>query len=81
VAETNGGPPVIEGPGRYIVHQAPDGGWRIDRTTGLCDRCLECGCGERAEPIMVPAMVISIATSGGFSLGKLKDMAKGLRAK
>ena len=68
------GPEVIEG-GRYKVSRAPDGSWIIARATGTCDRCQGCGCGDQAELIQVPAMVVSLAQSGGTGLmGKLKAL-------
>jgi hypothetical protein len=65
---------VIEGPGRYIVRRGPDGGWVVGRATGICERCSACGCGEQAELIQVPALVIQLATSQGKGklLGALK---------
>lgn len=79
MSEVNGKPPVVEGPGRYVVFAAPDGGWVVARAVGICENCQNCGCGEQAEPIAIPAMVISLASSKGFSLSKLKGMAKALR--
>lgn len=74
-ADVNGKPPVIEGPGRYVVFQAPDGGWVVARAVGICEKCQGCGCGEQAEPINIPAMVISMAMSQGKGLfGKLKGL-------
>ena len=70
-------PPVIEGPGRYCVYEAPDGGWVIARAVGICDSCQGCGCGEQAEPVQIPAMVIQIAKSQGR--GKLLGMLKAVR--
>lgn len=74
MTEANGKPPVIEGPGRYVVYAAPDGGWVIARAIGICERCEGCGCGEQAEPIQVPGLVISMAQSQGK--GKLLGMLK-----
>lgn len=76
--ELNGGPPVIEGPGRYKVLAAPDGGWVIARAVGICETCQACGCGEQAEPVQIPGMVISLATSQGKGkiLGMLRGMAR-----
>lgn len=54
-------PDVIEGPGRYRVYLAPDGGGVIARAGPLCDRCAGCGCGEQGDPITIPALVIQIA--------------------
>jgi hypothetical protein len=47
-------PPVVEGPGRYQVYEAPDGGWVIARATGICETCQGCGCGEQAEVVALP---------------------------
>lgn len=71
-------PPIIEGPGRYVVYEAPDRGWVIARAIGLCERCLACGCGEQGEPIQVPGMVIAIARrqGNGNLLGMLKAAAR-----
>lgn len=70
------GPAVIEG-GRYKVFQAPDGGWVIARAVDTCERCRECGCGDQAEPVQIPAMVIQLARAQGAGLlGKLKAMRK-----
>ena len=46
-------PPVIEGPGRYVVYQGPDS-WKIARAVDICERCQACGCGEQAEPVDIP---------------------------
>lgn len=61
----NGHPQVIEGPGRYAVYQSPDGGWVVARAVDICDTCRSCGCGEQADPIQIPAMVIKLAMSQG----------------
>lgn len=37
--------------GRYRVLGTPDGGMVILRTADTCERCAECGCGEKREPI------------------------------
>jgi hypothetical protein len=68
-------PDIIEGPGRYCVYQAPDGGWVLARAGNLCERCLECGCGEQAEQVQIPALVVNMAMSQGPGLfGRLKAM-------
>ncbi len=67
-------PEVIEGPGRYIVRRGPDGGWVVGRATGICERCANCGCGEQAELIQIPGMVIQLAMSQGK--GKILGMLK-----
>jgi hypothetical protein len=73
-AAVNGRPPVIEGPGRYCVYLSPDGGWVVARAVGICDTCQGCGCGEQAEPIVIPSLVISMAMQQGK--GKLLGMLK-----
>lgn len=68
------GPKVLEH-GRYRVFEAPDGGWVVARAVDTCETCQACGCGDQAEPIMVPAMVIRMARAQGPGLlGKLKAM-------
>lgn len=67
-------PEVIEGPGRYAVYKSPDGSWVIARAVDICDNCRACGCGEQAEPVQIPAMVISLAMQQGK--GKLMSMLK-----
>lgn len=70
-------PETIEGPGRYAVYETPDGGWVIARTTSLCETCLHCGCGEKAEQIPIPAMVLALAKQNGPA--RLKSMLKAAR--
>ena len=73
--ETAGpGPAVIEGPGRYKVWESPDGGWVIARALDICQTCRECGCGEQAEAIQVPGMVVRLAMQQGK--GKLLSALK-----
>lgn len=61
--------------GRYRVFEAPDGGWIVARAVDICERCQDCGCGDQADPIVVPAMVIRMAKSQGPGLlGKLKAL-------
>lgn len=66
--------PVVLEHGRYRLFEAPDGGWVVARAVETCETCQNCGCGAQADPIVVPAMVIRIASSGGGNgmLGKLK---------
>src|SRR5215469_10346638 len=53
-------PPEPVERGRYAVFPTPDSGWAISRAGPLCDRCTGCGCGDQADPIMVPAFVVSM---------------------
>lgn len=70
----NGKPPTVEGPGRYHVYAAPDGGWVVARAVGICETCENCGCGEQADPIVIPQMVIALA--GQTGKGKLMGMLR-----
>ncbi len=72
-------PPLIEGPGRYVVYALPDGGWTILRAGPICDRCENCGCGEQGEPVNVPGIVVQMAMSQGKQrlMGALKAMRNG----
>ena len=63
--------PVVLEYGRYRLFETPDGGWVVARAVETCETCQNCGCGEQADPIMVPAMVIKMARNGG-TMGKLK---------
>lgn len=65
--------PVTLERGRYRVSEAPDGGWVLARATSTCESCQSCGCGEAAELVHIPAMVIKMARAQGGMLGKLKD--------
>ena len=69
---------VLEGPGRYVVYEAPDGGWVIARAGNLCENCTGCKCGEQGEPITIPAFAIAMArTQGRARLGALLKAAAG----
>jgi hypothetical protein len=64
-------PPEPAERGRYAVYEQPDGGIVIARAVNLCERCLDCGCGEQADPIgPVPGTVIQMARAAAE--GKLK---------
>lgn len=63
-AEIHVEPSVLEF-GRYRVFESPDGSWVVARAASTCDRCQSCGCGEQADPIQVPAMIIAMARQGG----------------
>lgn len=57
--------------GRYAVYGMPDGGLLIPRTSGICQRCADCGCGEQQEPIgPIPGGLISMAKAA--AAGKMK---------
>lgn len=57
--------------GRYAVYGMPDGGLLISRTSGICQRCQDCGCGQRREPIgPISGGVISMAKAA--AAGKMK---------
>ena len=63
-------PQVLEH-GRYRVFESPDGSWILARAVDTCERCQGCGCGDQADPIHVPAMVIAMARQGG-GMGRIK---------
>ena len=57
--------------GRYAVFPQPDGGLLIARAVNLCDRCLDCGCGEQAEPIgPISGAIVGMAKAA--AAGKMK---------
>jgi hypothetical protein len=64
--------------GRYAIYEEDDGGLVIPRSTGLCETCSECGCGEQAEPLRVPGPLVKMARAAaqgkGGALTKLKAM-------
>jgi hypothetical protein len=67
--------PVVLEYGRYRLFESPDGGWVVARAVGTCETCQNCGCGEQAEPIMIPAMVVKMARAqqnGGGLLSKFR---------
>lgn len=79
--DTGTGTPAAAGPvllehGRYAIRQPSDGGLVIGRAVGICQRCQDCGCGDQAELIHVPAMILKIASGsgGGMMLRKLRAM-------
>lgn len=74
MSETNGGPKPLE-QGRYAIFETPAGDWLVSRAVKVGEDEY-----EQQELIVVPAFVISIAKSGGFSMKSLKSMAKGLKA-
>lgn len=48
--------------GRYAVRELPDGSVLIYRAAGLCDRCLDCGCGEQLPPLgPIPGNLVAAA--------------------
>lgn len=66
--------PVLLERGRYAVRKAPDGGWVIARAVNLCETCQDHTCGDQADLIQIPAMVIQLAMSQGR--GKILGMLK-----
>ena len=87
MTEANGETPPPAEPvqrGRYAVYQEADG-IIIGYTNGLCDNCLNCGCGIPAdEPvdltrsgIMRTVMKAQQALGSGTLMGAAKAMASG----
>ena len=63
--------------GRYALYPTPDGSLIIARAAGICATCSDCGCGEQAEPIPVPAAVVSmarLAAEGKMKLPSVKQL-------
>lgn len=72
--------PVVLEYGRYRLFESPDGGWVVARAVETCERCENCGCGEQAEPIMIPGMVVKMARAqqgGGGLLNKFRAVVSG----
>jgi len=57
--ETPPAPELLE-TGRYALYRAPDGGIVIARALNTCEACHH-GCGDQAEPIVIPAMIVKMA--------------------
>ena len=76
MGDTHTGPATLE-QGRYKVSEAEDGGWVIGRAVGTCETCQGCGCGEQADLVHIPAMVIKMARAQGGVMGKLRGMIPG----
>jgi hypothetical protein len=74
--QTETGPEVLEA-GRYRVFQDASGAWIIGRAVATCERCQACGCGDQADPIQIPAMLIAMAKQGG-GMSRIKEGLKGL---
>jgi hypothetical protein len=56
--------------GRYALYVEPSGGVVIARAAGICATCQECGCGEQADPITIPAALVAMARAAAE--GKMK---------
>ena len=65
-------PRVIER-GRYALYESPDGGLVVARATSTCESCANCGCGEQQQPLVAPAMLVKMASSGKM-MGKLRGL-------
>ena len=58
-AETQQTPEVLAH-GRFKLSQTPGGDLVAAAATGICERCRECGCGEQAEPRVIPAVMVKL---------------------
>lgn len=65
--------PVAIEQGRYTVWEAPDGSWVVARST-TCDECREHGCGDKGDPIVIPAMVVALAKQGANGNGGMNPL-------
>jgi len=61
--------------GRYAVYSSPDGGLVIARASGICETCANCGCGEQADPITIPAMLVQMARNAAAN-GKMPGIGQ-----
>ena len=59
--------------GRYAVYDDGGGGLVIARASGICETCAGCGCGEQADPITVPAMLVALARNAAAG-GKMPGL-------
>jgi hypothetical protein len=59
--------------GRYAVYDDGSGGLVIARAAPLCETCTACGCGEQADPITVPAMLVALAKNAAAG-GKMPGL-------
>jgi hypothetical protein len=70
--------------GRYAVYEEADGGLVIPRSTGLCETCLTCGCGEPGEELRIPANAVpalrAYATEGVAGLMRMMRQGGGFGA-
>ena len=61
--------------GRYAVYEMGDGGLLIARTSDICDRCRDCGCGTQRDPLgPIPGSVIEMAKMAAQGKIKLPNM-------
>jgi hypothetical protein len=59
--------------GRYAVYDDGSGGLVIGRASGICETCANCGCGDQADPITVPAMLVALAKNAAAG-GKMPGL-------
>lgn len=52
--------PQVLAHGRFKLSQTPAGDLVAAAATGICDRCQSCGCGEQAEPRVIPAVMVKL---------------------
>ena len=80
MTDGNGSAPAIPEPaerGRYAIYMQPDGGLLIARRVELCERCLDCGCGEPADPVWpIPGSLVAMARAAASGKVKLPAAIK-----
>jgi hypothetical protein len=55
--------PVVLAYGRFKLSEAPDGSLVAGVATDICDRCRDCGCGDKRPPYSVPGMLVKMFSS------------------
>lgn len=65
--------------GRYALRELPDGAVLIYRAANLCDRCLECGCGDQLPPLG-PIDGTLVAAAKMAASGRLPEAMKMMMA-
>ena len=75
VQQTEPNQPVLLERGRYANEREADGSWFILRAAPICEACQSCGCGEQADPIHLPVMIVNLLTMDPEARNKLNPWA------
>lgn len=61
--------------GRYAITGLADGSRVITRAAPVCETCQACGCGEQADPIMIPSAVVALLNMDPDQRSRLNPLA------